>query len=169
MWRMANRWLTPVSTSKSAVSQADTTIGTEQWPEFIRDAIFPLPSRYLYFTEHESQRRQRSRHGITGGEGAKSGIFLSYCTMGTLFRAFDRAYLGMICCRICVATCSIICIKVVELQSIFNFVIASIVEFSSIPTQTCSQSSANVTGDLNSIKSVTDNTTLSPFFSKLYM
>jgi hypothetical protein len=68
-WCTADRRLTPVSLSESAVSQADTAAGAEQWPKFILDAIFLTPNSYLHFTEHESQRRRRSRPGITGGEG----------------------------------------------------------------------------------------------------
>jgi hypothetical protein len=50
------------------MNQADTVAGVEQWPKFILNAIFLIPSKYLYLTEHESQRHRRSRRGITGGE-----------------------------------------------------------------------------------------------------
>jgi hypothetical protein len=56
-WRMVDRWLPPVSSSESAVTQAGTTAEAEQWPEFIHDAIFLTLKSYLHPTEHELQRR----------------------------------------------------------------------------------------------------------------
>jgi hypothetical protein len=47
-WRMVDRWLSPVSSSESAVTQAGTTAGAEQWPEFIHDAIFLALKSYLH-------------------------------------------------------------------------------------------------------------------------
>jgi hypothetical protein len=65
---MVDRRPTPVILSESPVNQADTLARVEQWPKFILNAIFLIPSNYLYFTEYESQRHHRSRRGITGGE-----------------------------------------------------------------------------------------------------
>jgi hypothetical protein len=45
-WRMADSWLSPVSSSESAVSQADTAVGVKQWLKFIHKAIFTTPSNY---------------------------------------------------------------------------------------------------------------------------
>jgi hypothetical protein len=41
---MVDQWLTPVSSSESAVSQADTVAGVKQWFKFIHKAIFTTPS-----------------------------------------------------------------------------------------------------------------------------
>jgi hypothetical protein len=43
-----------VSSSESAVSQADTAAGVKQWLKFIHKAIFTTPSNYQYSVEHES-------------------------------------------------------------------------------------------------------------------
>jgi hypothetical protein len=68
MWRMVNRWLTPVSSSESAVSPADTAAGVKQWLKFIHKVIFTTPTNYQYSVEHESHRRRQSRRKITGGD-----------------------------------------------------------------------------------------------------
>src|SRR5688572_17796330 len=65
---MADRWLTPVSSSQSAVSQADTAAGVKKWLKFIHKAIFTTPSNYQYSAEHESHRRCQSRRKIIGGD-----------------------------------------------------------------------------------------------------
>ena len=65
---MADRWLTPVSSSESAVSQMDTTAGVKQWLKFIHKSIFTTPSNYHYSVEHESHRRHQSRRKITDGD-----------------------------------------------------------------------------------------------------
>jgi hypothetical protein len=53
-WRMADRWLTLVSSFESAVSQADTAAGVKQWLKFIHTAIFTTLRNYQYSLEHES-------------------------------------------------------------------------------------------------------------------
>jgi hypothetical protein len=65
---MADRWLIPVSSSESAVSQVDTTAGVKQWLKFIHKAIFTSPSNYQYSIEHESHCQRQSRRKITGGD-----------------------------------------------------------------------------------------------------
>jgi hypothetical protein len=67
-WRTVDRWPTLAILSESPVNQADTVAGVEKWPKFILNVIFLIPSNYLYFTEHESQRHRRSWRRITGGE-----------------------------------------------------------------------------------------------------
>ena len=61
-WRMVDRRPTPAILSESPVNQVDIVAGVEQWPKFILNAIFLIPSNYLYFIENES------RCGITGSE-----------------------------------------------------------------------------------------------------
>jgi hypothetical protein len=52
-WRMDDRWLTLVSSSESAVSQADMAAGVKKWLKFIHKTIFTTPSNYPYSVEHE--------------------------------------------------------------------------------------------------------------------
>jgi hypothetical protein len=47
-WRMVDRWLSPMSSSESTVTQAGTVAGAEQWPEFIHDAIFLTLKSYRH-------------------------------------------------------------------------------------------------------------------------
>jgi hypothetical protein len=54
-WHAVDRRPTPTILSESPVNQADTVPRVVQWPKFILNAIFLIPSYYLYFTEHESQ------------------------------------------------------------------------------------------------------------------
>jgi hypothetical protein len=68
-WQPIDMRPTLVSLSEPAVSQADTTVGAEQWPKFILNAIFLTPSSYLHSTEHESRRRHESERGVADGEG----------------------------------------------------------------------------------------------------
>jgi hypothetical protein len=68
MWRMADRWLTLVSSSESAVSQVDIVAGVKQWLKFIHKAIFTTPSNYQYSVGHVSHRRRQSRRKITGSD-----------------------------------------------------------------------------------------------------
>jgi hypothetical protein len=50
---MDDRWLTLVSSSESAVSQADMAAGVKKWLKFIHKTIFTTPSNYPYSVEHE--------------------------------------------------------------------------------------------------------------------
>jgi hypothetical protein len=103
---------------------------------------------------------------VTGGEGwCTWRSFSVYCTIRTPFRAPDRADQRPWFSNFCVATWSFIYIKFVDLQSIFNFAIASLVKFSLNATQNWSQSSANVTGGHISVQGLIDSPTLSPFIS----
>jgi hypothetical protein len=51
---MVDRWLTPVSSSESAMNQVDTAAGVKEWLKFIHKAIFTTLSNYQYSVEHES-------------------------------------------------------------------------------------------------------------------
>jgi hypothetical protein len=89
---MVDSWLTPVSSSKSAMSQADTAAGVKHWLKFIRKAIFTTPSNYQYSVEHESHRRRQSRRKITGGDIQWIwGYFQCTVPWEFLFEAPDRA------------------------------------------------------------------------------
>jgi hypothetical protein len=167
-WHPIGRRPTPVSLSRPVVRQGGTI--ASPWSHS-RGRSFTLKR---YPTTQCTNRIAGRYPGARGGgvrrrqDMLNLGIFFSYCTMGTSFRAPDQAELGAICSIICVATWSSICIKVVELESIFNFVIASLVEFSLDPTQIWSQSSAIVTGGHVSVQKLIESPIWSPFIFNFY-
>jgi hypothetical protein len=65
MWSTIVERLTPVSSSESAMSQADTAARVKQWLKFIHKVIFTALSNDQYSVEHESHRRRQSRRKIT--------------------------------------------------------------------------------------------------------
>ena len=114
-WQPINRRPTPASLSESAVSQADTAAGVEQWPKFILKAIFTTPSNYQYFVEHESQRLARIRAHGRRRRGSLNQQTFCYCTIKNCFSCSDRAICRSICFKFHVVTRHPLCIKVVAL------------------------------------------------------
>jgi hypothetical protein len=91
-WHPSGRRLTPVSLSEPAVSQADTTAGTEQCLKLICGEDLFTPRHYPGTSEHRSPRRRESRHGRRRRQGALHlGSSSVTVPLESLFKAPDRA------------------------------------------------------------------------------
>jgi hypothetical protein len=90
-WPSRGRRTTPARLSRLTVRQGGMVARVKQCPEHIPNAIFLTPSSYMHFTEHESQRRRRSRREITGGDTLNLVIFVRSLYHGDLIQTPDKA------------------------------------------------------------------------------
>jgi hypothetical protein len=105
-------------------------VGVNYWPEYIRGAIFTDPQRCLADpgVNHGGNRTNpRGSSAVRGLNRESSSVTVLWRTP---FSWSDRAHLRAICAKFCVVTRPTLCIKVAALQTIFIFVIASLVKFS---------------------------------------
>jgi hypothetical protein len=77
----------------------------QQCPKLIPSARFFTHRSYLHFIEHESQQRQRSRRGITGGEGGWIWDLVQFTVLSDSIQTLDGAVCSSQISKFHVITC----------------------------------------------------------------
>jgi hypothetical protein len=87
----------------------------QQCPNHIPSARFFTHRSYLHFLEHESQRRRRSRCGITGGEEGWIWDHVQFTIQSDSIQTLDREICSASFFNFCVTTWSLASRKIVSL------------------------------------------------------
>ena len=130
---------------------------------------FLLRHGYPITSEHESRRRSKSRRKDHRRRGDASAIYFSHCTIAIFFSQPDSRCLRQIFSQFSMATQPMLCSKVVALQTIFTFAIASLVKFPLDHDWIRALSSCNSTVSLNSDSKQSDSPSLDLIISKFLM
>jgi hypothetical protein len=151
---------------------------TSKWVRWISSAPEPelIRCQDFYYvvvipSPASTNRGDDVNHGvkITDGEGDASAIYFSHCIITVFFSQPDSRCLGQVFSQFSMATQPMLCSKVVALQTIFTFAIASLVKFPLDHDWIRALSSCNFTVSLNSDSKQSDSPSLGLFISKFLM